>query len=102
MRTPTDVVRRIKGYLAAGYGVGEVAAAFDMSRQAVSAIRNGRAHPAVRPWPANRLVPLEDVANEIAVKVFQKQLAARSARSAYLELRKGKAKHKIVREGRES
>ena len=57
--TPTARVAQIKKYLEAGYRIGELSDAFQMSRAAISKIKSGKTHPRVRP---SRSVPELDAA----------------------------------------
>ena len=45
----SETVAKVKAYLEDGHRIGEIAAAYQISRQAVSKIASGRTHAGVRP-----------------------------------------------------
>ena len=71
----SEAVARIKAYLEQGQRIGEIASAYDVSRQSVAKIASGRTHAGVHPA---RSVPL--LSKEAERVGGEKRLAQRAAR----------------------
>ena len=88
----TEQVAKIKKYLEDGHRVGEIAAAYRISRQAVSKIAHGRTHAAVR--PARSVPALSKEAERIERSHL---LAARTAKVLHMQSEHAKELEEVRR-----
>ena len=76
----SETVAKIKSYLEDGHRIGEIAAAYQISRQAVSKIASGRTHAGVRPArsvpalskEADRIRQAKRAAQQQALRLYQR------------------------------